>query len=114
MRTRRRHVRRSCRRLAPAHPRAEQAQRGEVEAVRIETQESAIRIIDKTGPLHNPADRDHCLLYMVADEEEGEEEPRVTPMTPIRTKEENNRWKNPRRSFLFRFSFPLSSSVSSV
>ena len=32
----------------------------------IETQESAIRIIDKTGPLDNPADRDHCLQYMVA------------------------------------------------
>jgi 2-methylcitrate dehydratase len=38
----------------------------EIEAVRIETQESAVRIIDKTGPLHNPADRDHCLQYMVA------------------------------------------------
>jgi 2-methylcitrate dehydratase len=32
----------------------------------IETQESGKRIIDKTGPLHNPADRDHCLQYMVA------------------------------------------------
>jgi 2-methylcitrate dehydratase len=38
----------------------------EIEAIRIETQESAIRIIDKKGPLHNPADRDHCLQYMVA------------------------------------------------
>jgi 2-methylcitrate dehydratase len=38
----------------------------EVEEVRIESQESAVRIIDKTGPLHNPADRDHCLQYMVA------------------------------------------------
>jgi 2-methylcitrate dehydratase len=38
----------------------------EIELVRIETQESAIRIIDKTGPLKNPADRDHCLQYMVA------------------------------------------------
>jgi 2-methylcitrate dehydratase len=37
----------------------------EIETVRIETQESAIRIIDKTGPLKNPADRDHCLQYMV-------------------------------------------------
>jgi 2-methylcitrate dehydratase len=36
----------------------------EIETVRIETQESAVRIIDKTGPLHNPADRDHCLQYM--------------------------------------------------
>src|SRR5437667_2447846 len=34
--------------------------------VRIDTQESAMRIINKTGPLKNPADRDHCLQYMVA------------------------------------------------
>jgi 2-methylcitrate dehydratase len=32
----------------------------------IETQEAGIRIIDKTGPLSNPADRDHCIQYMVA------------------------------------------------
>jgi 2-methylcitrate dehydratase len=38
----------------------------EIDKVIIITQESAIRIIDKTGPLHNPADRDHCLQYMVA------------------------------------------------
>jgi 2-methylcitrate dehydratase len=38
----------------------------EIETIRLETQESAVRIIDKTGPLHNPADRDHCLQYMVA------------------------------------------------
>jgi 2-methylcitrate dehydratase len=38
----------------------------EIETIRIDTQESAVRIIDKTGPLHNPADRDHCLQYMVA------------------------------------------------
>jgi 2-methylcitrate dehydratase len=38
----------------------------QIETIRIETQESAVRIIDKTGPLHNPADRDHCLQYMVA------------------------------------------------
>ena len=38
----------------------------QVERVEIHTHESAIRIIDKTGPLHNPADRDHCLQYMVA------------------------------------------------
>jgi 2-methylcitrate dehydratase len=39
---------------------------GEVERVVIETQESGQRIIDKTGRLSNPADRDHCLQYMVA------------------------------------------------
>ncbi len=39
---------------------------GEVEKVVITTQESAVRIISKTGPLYNPADRDHCIQYMVA------------------------------------------------
>lgn len=38
----------------------------EIERVVLETQESGKRIIDKTGPLDNPADRDHCLQYMVA------------------------------------------------
>src|SRR5215218_3671815 len=38
----------------------------EVERVELTTHESAVRIIDKCGPLHNPADRDHCLQYMVA------------------------------------------------
>ena len=33
--------------------------------IEIETQEAGVRIIDKTGPLDNPADRDHCLQYMV-------------------------------------------------
>jgi 2-methylcitrate dehydratase len=33
--------------------------------IELTTHESAIRIIDKTGPLFNPADRDHCLQYMV-------------------------------------------------
>ena len=37
-----------------------------VDRVVITTQESAIRIIDKSGPLHNPADRDHCIQYMTA------------------------------------------------
>jgi 2-methylcitrate dehydratase len=38
----------------------------EIDRVVISTQESAVRIIDKTGPLHNPADRDHCIQYMTA------------------------------------------------
>lgn len=38
----------------------------DVEKVVIETQEAGCRIIDKTGPLDNYADRDHCLQYMVA------------------------------------------------
>jgi 2-methylcitrate dehydratase len=37
-----------------------------IERVSIETQEPGVRIIDKTGPLANPADRDHCIQYMVA------------------------------------------------
>jgi len=39
---------------------------GDIERVVIETQEPGVRIIDKTGPLANPADRDHCIQYMVA------------------------------------------------
>ena len=37
-----------------------------IRKVTIRTHESAIRIIDKKGPLNNPADRDHCIQYMVA------------------------------------------------
>ena len=39
---------------------------GDIERILIETQEPGVRIIDKTGPLANPADRDHCIQYMVA------------------------------------------------
>ncbi len=39
---------------------------GDVRRVVVETQEAGVRIIHKTGPLDNPADRDHCLQYMVA------------------------------------------------
>ena len=38
----------------------------DIERVVIETQEPGVRIIDKTGPLANPADRDHTIQYMVA------------------------------------------------
>jgi 2-methylcitrate dehydratase len=38
----------------------------DIAKVTITTHESAIRIIDKRGPLHNPADRDHCIQYMTA------------------------------------------------
>lgn len=38
----------------------------EIEKIVITTHESAIRIIDKVGPLNNPADRDHCIQYMTA------------------------------------------------
>jgi 2-methylcitrate dehydratase len=39
---------------------------GAIARVELTTHESALRIIDKSGPLHNPADRDHCLQYMAA------------------------------------------------
>ena len=39
---------------------------GDIKKVTVRTQEAAIRIIDKSGPLHNPADRDHCIQYMTA------------------------------------------------
>ena len=38
----------------------------DIEKIVIETQEAGVRIIDKTGPLDTPADRDHCIQYMVA------------------------------------------------
>ncbi|MFU8895066.1 MAG: bifunctional 2-methylcitrate dehydratase/aconitate hydratase [Gammaproteobacteria bacterium] len=38
----------------------------DIKEIVIETQEPGLRIIDKTGPLDNPADRDHCLQYMTA------------------------------------------------
>ena len=39
---------------------------GDIDRIVIETQEPGVRIIDKTGVLANPADRDHCIQYMVA------------------------------------------------
>ena len=38
----------------------------DINHIRITTQEAAMDIINKRGPLHNPADRDHCMQYMVA------------------------------------------------
>ena len=38
----------------------------DIERITIRTHEACIRIIDKQGPLNNPADRDHCIQYMVA------------------------------------------------
>lgn len=38
----------------------------DIKSVRIRTQEAAMRIIDKSGPLYNYADRDHCIQYMTA------------------------------------------------
>ncbi len=38
----------------------------DIESILIRTHEACLRIIDKQGPLRNPADRDHCIQYMVA------------------------------------------------
>ena len=38
----------------------------DIERITIRTHEACLRIIDKKGPLANPADRDHCVQYMVA------------------------------------------------
>jgi 2-methylcitrate dehydratase len=47
------------------HPRVKD-RLDDIKRVVITTHESAIRIIDKKGPLNNPADRDHCIQYMAA------------------------------------------------
>jgi len=39
---------------------------GDIKKITIRTHEAAMRIIDKKGPLSNPADRDHCIQYMVS------------------------------------------------
>lgn len=46
--------------------RAEGKPAEDIKAITIRTHEACIRIIDKKGPLNNPADRDHCIQYMVA------------------------------------------------
>jgi 2-methylcitrate dehydratase len=38
----------------------------DIKKIKIRTHEAVIRIIDKNGPLNNPADRDHCIQYMIA------------------------------------------------
>ena len=38
----------------------------EISSIQLQTHEACLRIIDKQGPLNNPADRDHCVQYMVA------------------------------------------------
>jgi 2-methylcitrate dehydratase len=39
---------------------------GDIRKITIGTHEACLRIIDKRGPLNNPADRDHCIQYMIA------------------------------------------------
>jgi 2-methylcitrate dehydratase len=76
----------------------------EIKKIVITTHESAIRIIDKKGPLHNPADRDHCIQYMVAIglmkggltaadyEDDVASDPRVDALRAKMTCVENKQW----------------------
>ena len=59
------HAQTACEAAVTLHPRVK-GRLDEVERIVITTHESAIRIISKEGDLANPADRDHCLQYMVA------------------------------------------------
>ena len=75
-----------------------------IRRIRIRTQESAMRIIDKRGPLYNPADRDHCLQYAVAValihgelraehyEEETARDPRIDRLRDLMELEEDRRY----------------------
>ncbi len=75
-----------------------------IRRIRVRTQESAMRIIDKTGPLRNPADRDHCLQYAAAValitgslraedyEEERARDPRIDKLRGLMTMEEEPRF----------------------
>ena len=76
----------------------------EISEIVIETQEPGARIIDKTGPLDNPADRDHCIQYMTAIplifgrlvaadyEDEVARDPRVDALRSKMTVRENERF----------------------
>ncbi|MDB5338439.1 MAG: 2-methylcitrate dehydratase [Planctomycetaceae bacterium] len=59
------HSQTACEAAVRLHPQVKQ-RLGDISKIVIHTHESAIRIISKSGPLANPADRDHCLQYMVA------------------------------------------------
>lgn len=75
-----------------------------IRRIRVRTQESALRIIDKKGPLRNPADRDHCLQYAVAValihgdlkaehyEERTAQDPRIDTLRALMHLEENPRY----------------------
>ncbi|MDB6005235.1 MAG: 2-methylcitrate dehydratase [Prosthecobacter sp.] len=59
------HSQTACEAAVRLHPQVKH-RLGDIARIVIHTHESAIRIISKSGPLANPADRDHCLQYMVA------------------------------------------------
>ena len=76
----------------------------DIQSILIETTESGDRIINKTGPLDNPADRDHCMQYMVAIalikgslgaedyEDDVASDPRIDPLRDKMTVKENERF----------------------
>lgn len=59
------HSQTACEAAVRLHPEVKD-KLDQIEKIELTTHESAIRIISKVGPLANPADRDHCLQYMVA------------------------------------------------
>ncbi|MBS7660354.1 2-methylcitrate dehydratase [Pseudomonas lalucatii] len=59
------HAQTACEAAVQLHPQVRE-RLGEIARIVIHTQEPALRIIAKTGPLANPADRDHCLQYVTA------------------------------------------------
>lgn len=59
------HSQTACECAVTLHPQVKD-RISDIEKIVLTTHESAIRIISKVGPLANPADRDHCLQYMVA------------------------------------------------
>jgi 2-methylcitrate dehydratase len=59
------HSQTACEAAVRLHPQVK-GKLNDISKIVITTHESAIRIISKVGPLANPADRDHCIQYMVA------------------------------------------------
>lgn len=59
------HAQTACEAAVLLHPKVKE-RLNDIERIEVTTHESAIRIISKQGPLANPADRDHCLQYMIA------------------------------------------------
>ncbi|GAC1375267.1 MAG: hypothetical protein NVS3B3_11850 [Aquirhabdus sp.] len=59
------HSQTACEAAVTLHPQVKD-KLGQIDKIIISTHDSAIRIISKVGPLTNPADRDHCIQYMVA------------------------------------------------
>jgi 2-methylcitrate dehydratase len=59
------HSQTACEAAVRLHPQVKNKLK-DISKIVITTHESAIRIISKVGPLANPADRDHCIQYMVA------------------------------------------------